>query len=79
MAGRKLTDAETKALDEADSILERAFNEAAGKVRIIREGSNNSFAHCLRCDCEYFVTPTHSGSVCGRPTCRHPFFSHDVF
>jgi|EndMetStandDraft_4_1072995.scaffolds.fasta_scaffold1681192_1 hypothetical protein len=80
----KLTDAEVKALDEADSILERAFNEAAGKVRGIRRRDDvppDGFLSCKRCDCESFVSPT-SGSdhlTCKRPSCRHSFFSHDVF
>ena len=86
MAPKKLTDVQAKALDEADSILERAFNEASGRVRAQREPGEpdpGGFARCLRCDCESYVAPTgssgHTSLSCKRPGCGHSFFSHDVF
>ena len=79
MADKTLTEAQTKALDEADSIFDRALKEATEKIRIVRGDTNNeSFTHCLRCDCEFYMMPQ-SGSTCARFGCRHPFFSHDVF
>ena len=79
MADKILNDAQKKALDEVDSIFERAFQEAGQKIRSIREGNNDSFTHCLRCDCEYYVTPTPASAnpKCARPGCGHRFSSHD--
>jgi hypothetical protein len=81
--GKTLNDAQLKALDEADSILERAFNEAAAKIRTVHEGdTGDSFGHCLRCSCGGFVAPTGTSAhslKCQREGCGHLFPSHDVF
>ncbi len=84
MAERNLTDVYKKTLDEADDILERAFNEASGKAKVLREGRDPPEAGstaCLRCNCGGFVARTGSGHSlkCQRFGCGHSFFSHDVF
>jgi hypothetical protein len=83
---KKLSDAQTKALDEADSIVERAFQEAAIKVKSARPGNGNgddsSYGHCLRCGCGGYVPPTGIAThslKCQREGCGHLFPSHDVF
>jgi hypothetical protein len=93
MAQRKpLSDARKKAIDEADSILERAFQEAATKVRSARAGDDNgddngnggvsTSNHCLICTCGGFVQATgitpHS-LKCQREGCGHSYANHDVF
>ena len=87
MAKKKtLNAAQRKALDEADGILERAFQEAATKIKSARKGDgngdNSSFGHCLRCSCGGYVAPTGTSAhslKCQREGCGHSFTSHDVF
>ena len=87
---RSLTADEVKALDEADDILSRAFNEARDKSAVLRDASDHvpeGTLRCFRCSCEEFVSRPNPGSgstrppshICQRSTCRHSFFSHDVF
>jgi hypothetical protein len=83
MAQKKpLNDVQQQALDEADSIFERAFQEAASKVRATRGGDDSHLGECLRCDCGGFVPATGSGAPgmkCQRAGCGHSFPSHDFF
>jgi hypothetical protein len=79
---KMLTDAQKKALDDADGI----FQAAAIKVKSTRVGNNNGngndYGHCLRCSCGGYVAPTGPdahGSNCQREGCGHFFSSHDVF
>jgi hypothetical protein len=84
---KKVSDALKKAVDEADSIMGRAFQEAATKVRSARAGENNgdgdpSYGHCLLCSCGGYVSPTGAGPhsmMCQRGGCGHTFSNHDVF
>jgi hypothetical protein len=90
MAQKKLSDTLKKAINEADSILERAFQEAAAKVKSASAGENNGDGdggvstsnHCRICTCGGFVQATgitpHS-LRCQREDCGHSYANHDVF
>ena len=80
---RVLNDAQTKALDESEAYLTKAYEEARGKLRAAgfsseEQPANGSF-ECLRCDCEGFQRPTGGGLRCARSGCGHSFFRHDVW
>ena len=87
MAQKKLSDTLQKAFDEADGIMQRAFQEASTKVNSARAGGpngngNGDYGHCLLCSCGMYVSPTGAGAhtmFCQRESCGHPFGKHDVF
>ena len=77
----KLTDAQLKALDEAEAIMTRALDEARAKIS--RGGGARGWeSRCLvgpADHCEAFVQPAGGGLKCKRSGCGHFFTRHDVF
>ena len=66
MAQKKLSDTLQTAFDEADGIMQRAFQEASTKVKSARAGrpngnGNGDYGHCLVCSCGMYVSPTGTG------------------
>jgi len=54
LSPRELTAEEIAALDEADALLIRAFDEARAKVSDLH-GGDKLGGRCIRCSCEYFI------------------------
>jgi hypothetical protein len=80
----KLTDAQFKALDDAEAIMTRAFDEARAKISaagVPGEGSTRCLVGPPHCDA--FVQPTGGSGAdrlkCKRQGCGHFFTRHDVF
>lgn len=88
LSRRNWTADQIKALDEADAIMNRAFDEA--RAELVPRGliDDLEFARCLRCSCEFFLLQNPEGLVpgseapplaCMRLGCRHLVTSHNIF
>ena len=81
MAAKTLKAETAKLLDEADSILEKAFYEASNRMRSATDHKPGGTFACFRCDCQGYTGGPGGGGGgrCRTPGCGHGFFSHDVF
>lgn len=84
---RSWTADQSKVLDDAEAILDRAFNEAAAVLASGGLGDDIEPSSCLRCSCEFFV-PRGPDIIpgaeaprlaCMRIGCRHLYTSHRIF
>ena len=83
MAKRTLTDEQRKVLDNVESSLSKALEDASARMAGAgfdpNEPPTNGSFGCLRCDCEGFRGGPGITVRCRTPGCGHSFFSHDVF
>lgn len=74
----------------ADSEIFAELDEAEARLREVHEkarlqlpgddGGGDGSTRCFKCHCPFFEQPASGHSIlCSRSTCRHSFFSHDVF
>lgn len=85
--GHQWTADQSKTIDEADALLERALGEAQAKLSAIGGVDELGFSRCLRCSCEFFVPRSPDiipgaeapAMACMRVGCRHLFTSHKFF
>jgi hypothetical protein len=77
MAAKTLKAETAKLLDEADSILEKAFYEASNKMRNATDHKPGGTGKCWRCDCEFYKGGP-GGGACRTSGCGHGLFSHDI-
>ena len=73
-ANRVVNDAQRKALDEADAIFGRAYDEAAAKLAAaglrLPEDDEPQDTSCISCECSEFMFGGDSGK-CKRRSCQH--------
>ena len=81
MADRELTDAQRKALDDAEEYLGRAHDEARRRLAAAGFGDGpdtDPVSGCLQCNCDEFTQRPGGGRLCATPSCGHNLFSHII-
>jgi hypothetical protein len=73
-----LTEAQRKALDEADAIFGRAYEQVASKLDAagLRLPGEHQTSSCISCDCPEFM-PGDKPGRCKRPYCQHSRTLHN--
>jgi hypothetical protein len=74
-AKRVVNDAQRKALDEADAIFGKAYEEAAVKLAAaglrLPEDGDPQDTSCIACDCSGYMFGGTPPGTCKRQSCRH--------
>jgi hypothetical protein len=78
MAKHTLTPEQYKVFDQIEPTLVRAFDEARAKLAAAGFKADDDTMSCTRCDCDQFIHRQGSNN-CGRATCGHSFFRHNVW
>jgi hypothetical protein len=78
MAKRALTPEQYKVFDEIEPALVTAFEGARAKLAAVGFKADEDTIYCTRCDCEQFIHRRGSHN-CGRSTCGHSWFRHNVW